>query len=55
MENSSIREMAPPVADIKNLHRELEQLFAGTQDGSRETREKTGGSADGMSLVIKGK
>ena len=55
MENSGTREMTPPVADIKNLHRELEQLFAGTQNGNRETREKTGDTSEGTCLVIKGK
>ena len=55
MDNSGTGEMAPPTADIKTLHRELEQLFAGTKNGSRETREKPGGLADETSLVIKGK
>ena len=41
MENVSIREMAAPVADIENLRRELEQIFAATQSRRRETQEKT--------------
>ena len=55
MDNTCVREMAPPVADIENLRRELEQLFAGTQNRRRETRETTGDTSGGTCLVIKGK
>jgi hypothetical protein len=55
MEKFCIREMAPPVADIENLHRELQQLFARTQSRSREAREKTDDTSGGSCLVIKGK
>ena len=55
MDNTCTREMAPPVADIKNLHRELEQLFAGMQNRNREPREKAGDTSGGTCLVIKGK
>ncbi len=55
MDNPGTREMAPPTADIKTLHHELEQLFAGTQNGSRESREKTDDTSGGTCMVIKGK
>ena len=55
MDDSCTREMTPPTADIKNLHRELEQLFSGTQNSNRETREKKGDTSGGTCLVIKGK
>ena len=55
MENSGTREMTPPTADIKSLHRELEKLFAGTQNRNRETREKKDNTSGGTCLVIKGK
>ena len=55
MDNSGTSEMAPPTADIKSLHRELEQLFAGTQNRGRGTREKAGDTSGGTCLVIKGK
>ncbi len=55
MENSGNCDMAPPTADIKNLHRELEQLFAGTQVGGRGSGEKADAASGGACLVIKGK
>ena len=55
MDNSCIRDMDPPTADIKTLHRELEQLFVGTQRSNREPREKTGDTSGGTCLTIKGK
>ena len=55
MNNPCNRDTAPPVADITNLHRELEQLFAETHDHSRETREKADDTSGGTCLVIKGK
>jgi len=55
MEESRIRDMVSPTADIKTLHRELEQLFAGTQRSDREPREKTGDTSGGTCLTIKGK
>ena len=39
----------------KILHRELEQLFAGTQDGNREAREQTGDTSGGTCLAVEGK
>jgi hypothetical protein len=47
--------MAPPTADIKTLHQELEQLFAGTQNSKCEGRRKPEDSSGGKCLVIKGK
>ncbi len=55
MDNPGTREMTPPTADIKTLHLELQQLFAGTQNRNRETREKAGDTSGGPCLVIKGK
>ena len=55
MENSGTREIPPPTADIKTLHHELEQLFAGTQNSPRETREKKDNTSGGTCMVIKGK
>ena len=55
MDNSCIREMAPPVADIENLHRELEQLFSVTRDRSHETKDKASDTTEGLCLVIRGK
>ena len=55
MDNSSTREMIPPVADIKTLHQELQQLFAGTQNSNRETSEKKNDTSAGTCPVIKGK
>jgi hypothetical protein len=55
MDNCGARETTPPTADIKNLHLELEQLFTGTQNGNRETREKTDDTSGGSCLIIKGK
>ena len=52
---ASSRGTAPPVADIKSLHRELEQIFAGTQNGSRETKEEADDNSAATCLVIKGK
>ena len=55
MDNSCNREMAPPIADIENLHQELEQLFVGTQSSKDETREKKDDTSGGSCLVVKGK
>jgi hypothetical protein len=55
MEHSGTRETPPPTADIRTLHRELEQLFTGRQDGSREMNEKADDTSRGTCLVIKGK
>jgi hypothetical protein len=55
MEDSGIREMVPPTADIKTLHHELEQLFAGTQSSKGETRDKKDDTPGGTCMVIKGK
>jgi hypothetical protein len=55
MDDSGIQKMVPPTADIGNLHQELEQLFAGTQNGSRVTSEEKTDAPKGPSLVIKGK
>jgi len=55
MDKSGTRETTPPIADIKNLHRELEQLFNGTQNNSAATKEKIGDTSGGTCLVIKGK
>jgi hypothetical protein len=55
MDNPGTPETTLPTADIKTLHQELQQLFAGTQNGKRETREKPDGTSSGTCLVIKGK
>ncbi len=55
MDNPGTREMTPATADIKTLHQELQQLFVGTQNGSRESREKTDDTSEGTCMVIKGK
>ncbi len=55
MDNASIREMAPAVADIKTLHRELARLLSGSRNRNRERGEKTSDTSDGTYLVIKGK
>jgi hypothetical protein len=55
MDNSRTDDTAPPTADIKTLHRELEQLFAGTKNGSHETRDKTDDTLGRSCLLIKGK
>jgi hypothetical protein len=55
MDNPGTRETVPPTADIKTLHRELQQLFVGTQSSNGGPGEKTGDTSAGSGLVIKGK
>ncbi len=55
MDNSGIREITPPTADIKSLHQELQQLFAGTQNRNSEATKEGNGTSAGTCLVIKGK
>jgi hypothetical protein len=55
MEDSGIREMVPPTADIKALHQELQQLFAGTQNSNPESKKEKDGTSGGTCMVIKGK